>query len=110
MMVCSLVIGILLASPAGWWGFVLFFWLIGTAGLAMFASALRPTAFVKPICVKCRLLPIIREHEAIHLSGVAGEKAVWDSMKTRHSVESLSLSQDPTICSFCPIPKRLSEH
>jgi hypothetical protein len=109
MLICSLVIGTLLVGPVGPWGFVLFFWLIGTAGLATFMGALRPTAFVKPICVKCRLLPIIREHEAIHLSGVAGERAVWASMRTRHSIESLSLSGDPTICSFCPIPKRLSE-
>ena len=85
-------------------------WLLGTAGVATLLASFRPTAFVKPICVSCRLLPVIREHEAIHLTGVASERAVWDSMKTRHTTKSLSLEGDPAICPFCPIPKRLSEH
>ena len=98
-----------LYSAAGvLWG-VLPVWLVGTAGAALAASALRPTAFVKPICVRCRLLPVIREHEAMHLSGVAGEGEVWESMRSRHSVESLALAGDPAVCSFCPIPKRLAE-
>jgi hypothetical protein len=91
-------------------GALLSAWVLGTAGGCMVAASARPTAFVKPLCMGCRLLPVIREHEAIHLSGVAAEKAVWDSMKSRHSVESLSLRGDPSVCSFCPIPKRLSEH
>lgn len=102
------LLGALLLGPLGPVAAALSFWLIGTAGLATLWSSIRPTAFVKPICTGCRLLPVIREHEAIHLSGVASEKAVWDSMKTRHSVRSLSLDGDPSICSFCPIPKRLS--
>ena len=85
------------------------FWFIGTAGVATVFGAIRPTAYVKPICVKCRLLPVIKEHEAIHLTGVGNERDVWDSMRTRHSVRSLSLEGDPSICSFCPIPKRLAE-
>ncbi|HYB07127.1 MAG TPA: hypothetical protein VEB87_03105 [Nitrososphaerales archaeon] len=110
LVVSSAVMGLLLYGPTGPWGGVLSFWLIGTAGVAMLASGLRPIAFVKPICVRCRLLPVIREHEAIHLSGVASERQVWESMKARHSVESLGLKGDPSICTFCPIPKRLSEH
>jgi len=110
LVAASLVAGALLVGPTGPWGAVVSFWFIGTAGIATAASALRPTAFVKPICVRCRLLPIIMEHEAIHLSGVASENSVWASMRTRHSVKSLSLNGDPAICSFCPIPKRLSEH
>lgn len=96
--------------PTGFLGPLLAVWLLGTAGAANFWASLRPTAFVKPICVRCRLLPVIKEHEAIHLSGVSSERAVWDSMKTRHSVGSLSLEGDPSICAFCPIPKRLAEH
>lgn len=96
--------------PTGPVGPLLSVWLLGTAGGATFAASLRPTAFVKPICLGCRLLPVIREHEAIHLTGVASEEAVWESMRTRHSVASLSLEGDPSICSFCPIPKRLAEH
>ena len=107
LLAVSLLLGALLAGPTGPWGGVVSFWVLGTAGIVDIASALRPTAYVKPICVKCRLLPIIKEHEAIHLSGVAGEGAVWESMRSRYSVESLALGGDPAICSFCPIPKRL---
>ena len=107
LIVASLLLGALLAGPTGPWGGIVSFWVLGTAGIVIMASALRPTAFVKPICVKCRLLPVIKEHESIHLSGVASESAVWESMRSRHSVESLSLMGDPAICSFCPIPKRL---
>jgi hypothetical protein len=96
--------------PIGILGALLSLWLLGSIGVASFAASLRPTAFVKPICVRCRLLPVIKEHEAIHLTGVSSERAVWDSMRTRHSTQSLALEGDPAICSFCPIPKRLSEH
>jgi hypothetical protein len=104
------VLGGLLFGPTYGIGTFLSVWLLGTAGAATLVTAFRPTAFVKPICVRCRLLPVIKEHEAIHLTGVSSEKAVWDSMKSRHSVSSLSLQGDPSICPFCPIPKRLSEH
>ena len=109
LLIASCLAGALLAGPTGPWGGIVCVWVLGTAGALMIACSLRPTAFVKPICVKCRLLPVIKEHEAIHLSGVASEDAVWASMRTRHSIESLSLTGDPAICSFCPIPKRLSE-
>jgi hypothetical protein len=86
-------------------------WLLGGTGALMIFSSLMPNiAFVKPLCTGCRLLPVIKEHEAIHLSGVDSDKDVWAIMKQRHSVESLALVGDPRICSFCPIAKRLSEH
>jgi hypothetical protein len=110
LVAASVLIGIMLFGRLGLLGPALSVWLLGTAGATMLLSLRRPMAFVKPICVGCRLLPVIKEHEAIHLSGVAGEKAVWDSMKSRYSVQSLGLEGDPAICSFCPIPKRLSEH
>lgn len=110
MIVASGVVGFLLLGPTGLWGALLSSWLIGTAGVATLVGALRPTAYIKPICIRCRLLAVIREHEAIHLSGVASEMAVWTSMRTRHSVSSLELEGDPAICSFCPIPKRLAEN
>ena len=103
----SVAIGLLLGGPYRYEGAALAYWLLGTAGTLMIVSAVRPLAFVKPICVRCRLLPIIKEHESIHLTGVTGEAAVWASMKTRHSRESLRLDGDPAICWFCPIPKRL---
>jgi hypothetical protein len=108
LVAASVIIGVLLLGPTGLWGVLLSFWFVGTAGVATVAGALRPMAFVKPICTRCRLLPIIKEHEAIHLSGVASESQVWASMRTRHSMKSLSLEGDPAICSFCPIPKRIS--
>ena len=109
LMASAAALGYLLYLAAGPVAAALSIWFVGSAGAASLAAALRPTAFVKPICTRCRLLPVIREHEAIHLSGVSSEKSVWESMKARHSVESLSLRGDPNICSFCPIPKRLSE-
>jgi hypothetical protein len=109
LVVASLDIGWLLSGPTGILGYLVIFWLVGTTGVAMTVSSLKPLAFVKPICTRCRLLPIIVEHEAVHLTGVASEKEVWASMRQRHSVESLKLEGDPAICSFCPIPKRLSE-
>ena len=108
LVVASLDIGWLLKGSTGILGYVVIFWLVGTTGVAMMVSSLKPFAFVKHICTRCRLLPIIVEHEAIHLTGVASEKEVWASMRQRHGVESLKLQGDPAICSFCPIPKRLS--
>jgi len=106
----SAIIGALLFGPTGPVGPILSLWFIGTAGVATVAGSFRPIAFIKPICTRCRLLPVIKEHEAIHLSGVASEGRVWDSMRTRHNAKSLSLAGDPAICTFCPIPKRISEH
>jgi hypothetical protein len=100
----------LLWMPLGAFGAFLPLWLFGTAGTLMVANGVRPLAFVKPICTKCRLLPVIAEHEAVHLTGVGSEKAVWASMQHRHSRETLKLDGDPAICWFCPIPKRLAEH
>ena len=109
LMGSSVLAGALLTGPTGPWGWVVSVWFLGTAGMVLVLSAVRPTAFVKPICTRCRLLPVIKEHEAIHVTGVASESAVWGSMRSRHSVESLALEGDPAICWFCPIPKRLSE-
>jgi hypothetical protein len=106
----SLVVGLMLYPLAGLVGIVVLCWLLGTAGAVMLVNELMPMAFVKPICAKCRLLPIIKEHEAIHVAGVSSDDEVWASMKTRHSYESLGLDGDPSICSFCPIPRRLREH
>ncbi|MBI3841192.1 MAG: hypothetical protein HY297_04460 [Thaumarchaeota archaeon] len=106
----SIVIGWLLGGSQGPLGAAVSFWLLGSTGLVMVASSLRPLAFVKPICVRCRLLPVIREHESIHLAGVSREETVWASMRLRHSTQSLALEADPAICWFCPIPKRLAGH
>ena len=105
----SLAIGALLYTSIGLIGPLISLWLLGSTGVAMVLGGFFSFAFVKKICTNCRLLPVIKEHEAIHLSGVASEASVWSSMRKRHSLESLQLSGDPAICSFCPIPKRLAE-
>ena len=106
----SLVVGGMLYQVLGVLGAVLPLWAIGTTGAVMLLNSRRPMAFVKPLCSGCRLLPVIKEHEAIHLSGVESDAEVWGQMRSRYSCESLSLDGDPSICSFCPIPKRLEEH
>ncbi|MDG6898502.1 MAG: hypothetical protein JRN24_02060 [Nitrososphaerota archaeon] len=110
VLVVSLVLGALLYGVAGVLGALAPVWLLGTTGAAMLANSRRPIAFVKPLCQGCRLLPVIKEHEAIHLSGVESDGEVWESMRQRYSCESLALAGDPAICAFCPIPKRLKEH
>lgn len=105
----SIAIGAAFYPVMGLVGVLAFLWLFGGAGAVMVVNGLRPMAFVKPICVKCRLLPVIREHEAIHLAGVESDDRVWEEMRARHSCESLGLDGDPDICSFCPIPRRLRE-
>lgn len=109
LVLASLLVGWLLSGALVIFGYVILFWLVGTGGVVMVVSSVRPLAFVKPICTRCRLLPVIVEHEAIHMTGVAREAVVWESMKQRHSVDSLKLEGDPAICPFCPIPKRLRE-
>jgi len=106
----GVTLGWLVGGNYGIEGALVGLWVLGSYGILLMISGVRPFALVKPICTRCRLLPIIKEHEAIHLTGVAGEADVWASMRTRHSPESLGLNGDPNICWFCPIPKRLSEH
>jgi hypothetical protein len=109
LLLASGLLGVLLYPISGIVGLVLPLWIIGTAGGLMVYTALRPLAFVKPLCAGCRLLPVIEEHEAIHLSGEVSDDEIWKVMRTRHSCDSLGLNDDPNICWFCPIPKRLSE-
>ncbi len=110
LVVTSLAMGGLLYPLLGLAGSIIPFWLMGSTGLLMLGGGLKPLAFVKPLCADCRLFPLVQEHEAIHLSGVESDDDVWTSMRTRHTCESLSLAEDPRICWFCPIQKRLREH
>ena len=103
------LLGWALYPIAGRLGALLSAWLLGGTGAVMLYNASRKLAFVKPLCMGCRLLPVIEEHEALHLSGVESDDQIWREMRTRYSCESLSLDGDPAICSFCPIPKRLRE-
>ena len=106
----GLMIGGLVFPALGMAGAILPVWFLGSTGLVMLVGGLRPIAFVKTPCTDCRLFPVVKEHEAIHLSGVESDDEVWRSMRTRYTCESLSLEGDPRICWFCPIQKRLREH
>jgi hypothetical protein len=110
LLVASVALGLLLSGAAGLAGEVVPVWLLGSLGVALMINGARPIAFVKPICTRCRLLPVIKEHESIHLAGVSGEDAVWRSMRSRQSEATLHMQGDPAICLFCPIPKRLAEN
>ncbi len=109
VLVAGALVASLLGALLGGAALVLILWLFGSAGVAMLVSSVKPIAFVKPICTRCRLRSVIVEHEAIHLAGEGREDTVWASMRRRHTPESLKLAGDPAICPFCPIPKRLAE-
>ncbi len=111
LLAAGILLAFLLSRAMGVLAVPLAMWLLGSTSLLMiYNSIARSIAFVKPLCARCRLRPIIEEHEAIHLGGVEEDSQVWFEMKKRHSPESLSLEGDSSICFFCPIPKRLKEH
>ena len=105
------IVSFLMMKTVGVPGLVLAAWLTGgTAGLIIYNSTRQRVAFVKQYCQSCRLRPLIEEHEAMHLGGEAREEAVWAAARRKYSYQSLALADDPRICSFCPIAKKLREH
>ena len=78
--------------------------------MILYSSMRRKVAFLKANCSACRLRPVVEEHEAMHLGGIASEEAVWAEARKKYSYENLSLEGDPRICSFCPIAKKLRTH
>ena len=107
----ALIMGYSLSGAVGVIAYPFSFWLLGATGVLMIYNSVGMSiAFVKPLCTTCRLLPIIEEHEALHLAGLEQDSDVWNQMRQRYSCENLSLEGDPQICSFCPIPIRLKEH
>lgn len=106
----SLFAGLMLQPALGLMPMAALYWLIGTTGTIMIFSASRQMAFVKPLCTNCRLLPVIHEHEATHIGGIASDPEIWGMVSEKYDRLRISLDSDPSICSFCPIPKRLSEH
>lgn len=103
----SILVGAILFHPIGLVALVAMIWLIGSAGMVMLCSFATGLAFVKPLCTGCRLLPIIKEHETMHINGMKSDLMIWDAVRGKYSFEGLSLGTDPAICSFCPIAKRL---
>jgi hypothetical protein len=111
MLSLTFIISYALAASLGPVAVIVSLWFFGvTAGVMLYNVIGSGLAFVKPLCSTCRLLPLIEEHEAIHLSsGVASEGRCWEDAKKRYSYAGLGLGSDPRICSFCPIAKRLRE-
>jgi hypothetical protein len=103
--------GFLLSRIVGFPGFILMVWLTGgTAALMLYNSTGGRIAFLKSYCSTCRLRPIIEEHELMHLNGEPSEEVVWGEARKKYTYEGLSLANDPKICSFCPIAKKLRTH
>ena len=102
------VVALMLFKIVGPAGLGLATWLTGgTAGLIIYNSTRGRVAFVKQYCWSCRLRPLIEEHEAMHLYGEHREEAVWAEARRRHNYATLNIADDPKICSFCPIAKKL---
>jgi hypothetical protein len=104
------VISFLLNGAFGVYAALAMVWLMGGTGVVVLYNSMgQGVAFVKEMCSTCRLLPIIEEHEIMHLKGESSEDAVWAAARKRYSYEGLGLGTDPKIHSFCPIAKRLKE-
>lgn len=111
LMAITVSIGFLLSRIIGLPGFALTAWLTGgTACLMLYNSTRGRIAFLKSYCSTCRLRPIIEEHETMHLNGEPSEEVVWGEARKKYTYEGLSLANDPKICSFCPIAKKLRTH
>lgn len=102
------VMGFLLSTWIGLVGDLVMAWLLGGTAVVMLYNSTRcRIAFLKEYCSACRLRPIIEEHEAMHLNGEPSEEVIWRETMKRYTYESLSLADDPQICGFCPIAKKL---
>lgn len=105
------VLGLLLSTVVGPLGYLIAAWVTGgTGALVLYNSSVRGIAFLKPYCSRCRLRPVIEEHETMHLIGEPSEEAIWMEARKKYSYESLGLADDPRICTFCPIAKRLRSY
>ena len=108
LMGVTVLVGFLLSTAIGAFGYLLMAWLTGgTAVVMLYNSSRGRVAFIKSYCSVCRLRPIIEEHETMHLDGEHSEEVVWAEARKKYSYEGLSLAGDPKICGFCPIAKRL---
>jgi hypothetical protein len=107
----TVAISVLLSTAFGFIFGLAIIWIMGGTGVViLYNSTRRGLAFVKEMCSACRLLPIIEEHEIMHLRGEPSEEVVWREAKKKYTYEGLGLGTDPKIHSFCPIAKRLKEN
>jgi hypothetical protein len=110
LLTCSALIATVFSHVLGPAALMLVVWPLGTtSALMLYSAASGGVAFVKPLCTSCRLLPIIQEHEAMHLRGVHSDRTIWNQAKKKYSTASLRLEGDQSICNFCPIARRLAQ-
>lgn len=99
----SIVIGRAFYFLVGGYSYPLVFWVLGGVGIMMVVHSLSPgLIFVKPMCNACTFLPLIMEHENLHISGIHGEVQVWSRIKEKYDWKKIRKPQK--ICPHCPIP------
>ncbi len=99
----SLIIGRALYLLIGGYAYPLLLWVIGGIGVMMIVHSLSSgLIFVKPMCNSCTFLPLILEHENLHISGIGGEAQVWSKIQKKYDWQKLKKPQQ--ICPHCPIP------
>ncbi|MEE9586333.1 MAG: hypothetical protein V3W09_05460 [Nitrososphaerales archaeon] len=106
-----ILVSLLFSMMVGFYGYLLSFWLIGTAWLVMLVNAATDgLIFIKSGCIYCKLRKIIVHHEKLHLEGIASEREVWCILKETYKISPTIKADGSRICSYCPIPKRLNEN
>jgi len=99
----SLIVGRALYLLIGGYAYPLLLWVLGGVGIMMIVHSLSSgLIFVKPMCNSCTFLPLILEHEKLHISGIRDETQVWS--KIRKMYDWHKIRKPKQICSHCPIP------
>ena len=102
----SIIIGRAFYLLIGGYAYPLLFWVLGGMGVMMIVHSLSPgLIFVKPMCNSCTFLPLILEHENLHISGIRGETQVWSKIKKIYDWQKIRKPQQ--ICAHCAIPGRM---
>ncbi len=99
----SVIVGQAFYFLIGWYSYPLLLWVLGGIGVIMVVHSLSSgLIFVKPMCNSCSFLPLILEHENLHISGIRGEAQVWSKIKKMYDWQTIRKPQK--ICLHCPIP------
>ncbi|MFQ6134940.1 MAG: hypothetical protein ACE5KU_03885 [Nitrososphaerales archaeon] len=106
-----ILVSMMFSMLVGFYGYLLSFWLIGTAWLVMLVNtATDGLIFIKSGCVYCKLRKVIVHHEKLHLEGIASEREVWCILRKKYKSSPTAEAGGSRICSHCPIPVRLNEN
>lgn len=99
----SLIVAWAFYFVIGGYSYPLLMWTLGGVGVMMVVHSLSSgLIFVKPKCNSCSFLPLIIEHENLHIAGIHSEAKVWASIKERFNWETVIKPQK--VCAHCPIP------